>query len=603
MKRLDLFIIAVLLTAFSLSAATFTVIPPRRVGVGDKFAVTFRLDNGDGSDIRVSQINGCTLIFGPATSQSRSYQVINGHSQSSSRTEYTYTYRADKAGTFTIPEASIMVGGKRMKTPPTKFTVESRAQASAPTSSRPVELDDIDTQSSDRAVGANDVFVRIILSRPSVYEQEAVECTIKLYTKYSISEFIPTKQPSFDGFLIQELDIRPELNAKETYNGQPYLTAILKKCIIFPQKAGKLTINSGNYDLAVVQYDNVNMGGFLTVRQPRERRIKVSSNSATLDVKPLPTPKPEGFTGAVGTFTVDTRLIGNTFRTNDPATLVYTITGTGNIKYVKEPVIDFPSEFEQYTPKSDIQAQPSGTTVTGTMTIEYTFVPQSVGDFKIGSDKFVYFNPSTAQYVTLTTPSYDIKVAKGTAAASSRDQEDIAAKNNDILHIHLGDKHLSKSHEPVVDKIWFWLLWVVLGLALGVAIGYNRERLRLAADVKGQRLARAGKVAKRRLAKAAQFMKEKKADAFYEENLKALMGYLSDKLSIPASQLSRDNITSALAEIGADDQLREHVISLIDRCEMARYTPDSPTMVDSVYYETSDLINKLETFKKRPQSK
>ena len=199
-------------------------------------------------------------------------------------------------------------------------------------------------------------------------------------------------QPSFDGFLIQELDIQPTLNEEEEYRGSRYMTAVLKKCIIFPQKSGKLTINSGNYDIKVVQYNNVNMG-FFTVRDPQEREIKVKSNSASVDVKQLPFPQPEGFSGAVGSFTADTRLVGNTFRTNDAASLIYTIKGTGNIKYIKEPVIDFPDEFEQYTPKSDIQAEVSGQNVTGTMSVEYTFVPQSVGDFKIGGNKFIYFNP------------------------------------------------------------------------------------------------------------------------------------------------------------------------------------------------------------------
>lgn len=289
------------------------------------------------------------------------------------------------------------------------------------------------------------MFVRIILSKPTAYEQEAIECTIKLYTKYSISSFFPTKQPSFDGFLIEEMNLQPSLNQVEEYKGQRYMTALLKKCIIFPQKSGKLTINSGNYDIKVVQYDNVNMG-FFTVQNPQERQIKVSSNSASIDIKPLPQPQPEGFSGAVGEFKIDSRLVGNSFRTNDPATLIYTISGTGNIKYVKEPVIDFPSEFEQYTPKSDINAQITGTNVSGTMTVEYTFVPQAVGDFKIGSDSFVYFDLARHQYVTLSTPGYDIQVAKGISSGSTVERKDIEAKNTDILFIKTGDKNQYRPH-------------------------------------------------------------------------------------------------------------------------------------------------------------
>ncbi|MDE6394907.1 MAG: BatD family protein, partial [Duncaniella sp.] len=357
MKRFSILTLLILLLTTAASAAgsvNFTVKAPGRVYEGDKFPVTFRLTNANGSDLKVAAIDGCTLLFGPSTSQSQSYSVVNGRAESSSAIEYTYYYRADKAGQFTIPAATVMADGKRYSTNPTKFTVHERAEQDKPASQRPVAVDDIDTQAAGRKVNSDDVFVRIILSRSSAYEQEAIGCTIKLYTKYSISSFMPTRQPSFDGFLIQELDVQPALNEIETYRGQDYMTAILKRCIIFPQKSGKLTINSGNYDISVVQYDNVNMGMF-QVRQPRETKIKVSSNTGSIDILPLPSPKPEGFNGAVGTFSIDSRLVGNSFRTNDPATLIYTISGTGNVKYLKEPLIDFPTEFEQYTPKSDIK--------------------------------------------------------------------------------------------------------------------------------------------------------------------------------------------------------------------------------------------------------
>lgn len=463
MKRFIIFIyLTLLVCATALQAqVNFTVKPPSRVYEGQRFPVTFRLTNADGSDLKVSQINGCSLLYGPSVSQSQSYQVVNGKASSTSATEYTYYYKADKAGTFTIPAASIVADGKHLSTKAVTFTVHSIQDANTPASQRPVDVDDVDTQAAGRRVNSDDVFVRIILSKSSAYEQEAIGCTIKLYTKYSISSFLPTRQPAFDGFLIQEVDVQPSLNQMETYNGQNYMTAVLKKCIIFPQKSGKLTINSGNYDISVVQYDNVNMGMF-QVRQPKEAKIKVNSNSASINILPLPQPQPNGFTGAVGTFNIDSRLIGNSFRTNDPATLIYTISGTGNIKYVKEPVIDFPTEFEQYTPKNDIDAEVQGNDVTGRMTVEYTFVPQSVGDFTIGSNKFVYFNPQTKQYVTLNTPSYLIKVAKGVSAPVTTDQKDVENKNSDIRHIYLGDKNPMKQHHLVVFESWYWILYLSL---------------------------------------------------------------------------------------------------------------------------------------------
>lgn len=594
MKRISIILILLLSVTYISAQVTFSVKPPSRVYEGDRFPVTFRLTNAEGSNLQVAQINGCTLLYGPSESQSHSYQVVNGRATSSSATEYTFYYKATKAGNYSIPAATITADGKRYTTKAVNFTVHERAERDTPASQRPVDVDDVDTQAAGRKVANDDVFVRIILSKSTAYEQEAIGCTIKLYTKYSISSFMPTRQPAFDGFLIQEVDVQPSLNEVESYNGQNYMTAILKRCIIFPQKSGNLTINSGNYDISVVQYDNVNMGMF-QVRQPREAKIKVSSNTGSIKILPLPQPQPDGFFGAVGQFSIDSRLVGNSFRTNDPATLIYTIKGTGNIKYVKEPVLDFPTEFEQYSPKSDIQAEVVGNDVTGSMTIEYTFVPQTVGKFTIGSDKFVYFNPQTREYVTLNTPTYSINVAKGLSSPVSSDQKEIENKNTDIRHIYLGKISPSRSHTLIVHKTWYLMLYLLLILiAVGVIVA-NRRNARLNADVTGRRTAKASKVARRRLGIAERYMKAGDAEKFYEEMLKALWGYFSDKLAMPVSQLSRDNIISTIQDKGFSQESTEGIIDVLDECEMARYTPDSSSRMDEVYKKAVSIINNLES--------
>lgn len=605
MKRSLTSLLLILLAAMTLVAQiSFRLKAPQRVRVGDKFPVTFVLRNaeGTGTGLKVPQINGCTLLYGPSTATMQSYEVVNGHMSSSSTIEYTYYYRADTEGTYTIGEASINADGKRLTTEPAKLTVSAGAQPQQPQGQSgsgvaPVDIDDIDTQSAGREVSANDVFVRIILSKSTAYEQEAIECTIKLYTKYSISQFFPTRQPSFDGFLIQELDVRPALNEVESYRGQNYMTAVLKKCIIFPQKSGKLTINSGNYDIDVVQYDNVNMG-FFSVRTPQPRSIKVSSNSASIDIKPLPQPQPEGFSGAVGRFTAESRLVGNSFRTNEPATLIYTIAGTGNIKYIKEPAIDFPAEFEQYTPQSDIQAEPQRGNVTGRMTVEYTFVPQSVGDFKIGSDRFVYFDPSTREYVTIATPVYDIHVAKGVTTATT-ERKDVEAKNTDILHIHPSSRPGKAKADPVTDQWWYWLLYVLVIAAVAAAGALTSRHARRASDVTGTRMSKASKVARNRLRLAKKLADTPGSqDKFIEETLRAMWGYLGDKLGIPASQLTRSNISERLTSAGVPQAEIDRVIETLDSCEMARYAPSGTREPDlAIYQRASEAINSLESIK------
>lgn len=579
---------------------SFTAIPPRQVIAGNKFNVTFRLKDADGNGLKAPQIDGCTLLYGPSTSTTQSYQMINGNTSSSTTTDYSFIYKADKAGTFTIGSASINVDGKTYTTQPVKFTVLPADQAQSGNQSSNVRVDDYNTQTSDKQVSANDVFVRIILSRSKAYEQEAIECTIKLYTKYSISSFMPTTQPNFDGFLIEEINLQPELNQMENYNGQNYMTAILKKCIIFPQKSGKLTINSGKYDITVVQYERINMGFFGGTR-PVEKKIKVSSNSASINIEPLPQPQPDGFTGAVGKFSIDSKLVGSSFRTNEAASLVYTVKGTGNIKYIKEPVIDFPSEFEQYTPKADIKASVSGSNVSGSMTVEYTFIPQSVGTFTIGADKFVYFDPSSRQYVTLTTPSYSLDVKKGVnapSAVSDVNKQDIKAKNTDILHIKLGDKAPQKEHTYIVYTLVYWTVYIVALLCLVFIIYMYGKQIKAAADVQGRKLARANKTARRRLKVAKSFMDTHSRDKFYEELLRAMWGYLGDKLSIPASQLSRETISNELAAFGAPENLSDTLIEILDECEMARYSPaQSDEQIEKLYSKATDAINGMENIK------
>lgn len=599
MKRIiSVIVLFIVIASVAFAEVSFSVHPPRQVIAGNKFSVTYRVANGDGTNLKVPQIKGCTFIFGPSTSTMQSYQIINGQTTSSRTIDYTYTYRADSPGKLTIEEASITIDGKQYTTNAVTINVLPADQTTQNGNSG-VRVDDYSTQSADKDISTTDVFVRIILDRSNVYEQEAIGCTIKLYTKYQISSFMATTQPSFDGCLIQEVDLQPSLNDIEHYNGQNYMTAILKKCIIFPQKSGKITINSGKYDISVVQHER--FGGFFGGSRPVERKIKVSSNSATINVTPLPSPQPEGFNGAVGQFTIDSKLIGDSFRTNEAASLIYTIKGTGNIKYIKEPVIDFPSEFEQYTPKSEIKTTVSGNNVSGSVSIEYIFVPQNVGEFTIGADKFVYFNPSTKRYETFTTPTYTLNVAKGvgTTNATITNQQDITTKNNDILHIKLGDKNISKDHILIIRTSWYWSCYIILVIVLSLSIYLYGKHIKANADIKGMRLAKANKIARMRLKTAKMMMESHQNDKFNEEILRATWGYLSDKLAIPASQLSRNNISLELSRYGVPDDLIQKFIYVLDEAEMARYSPTAnDENMNNIYINASEAMSSMANIKR-----
>ena len=602
MKRI-INIAILLLTVVVTRAASFTVEAPRQVVEGNKFNVTFVLNNGEGSNFTPPEVSGAKLIYGPSVSHSYSSSWVNGKSSHSSSEEYTMIYKATQSGKCSIGPASVVVDGKRLMT--RALTIEVLPSGSSQpnhssqpqrTPGAPTPYSDPMTQSADKDVSGKDLFVRIELSKPHVYEQQAVVCTIKLYTKYQVSQFLPTIQPSFDGFLIEEIPMQPSLNKVETFNGQQYMVAILKKCILYPQQSGKLTITSGNYDVSVVQFDTFR-SIFGTISKPVEKELKVTSNKATVNILPLPEPKPASFTGAVGKFNVTTDLRPDSgLKTYSAATYRYIISGTGNIKYIKAPEVKFPDQFDVYDPKTDTHVNDGAGDMSGKVVMDYTFIPQYAGDFEIPAGEFTYFDPEAGKYVTVTVPARHLAVAKGEGQPSNH----YRMKNMDFKPIKSGDLGLKKSHGFIVDNWTYWLWFLLPLLALGTLLMYYRKQLKERADVRRMRSKRASKVAQRRLKAARGFASRNDRSGFYAEMLNALWGYMSDKLSIPVSELSKDNINAELEQYGIDEQLRKESMDLIDKCEFAQYAPELASGdMNSVLDEAAAVIDRLESVKRK----
>jgi len=599
MKRIINIAILILATMVA-QAASFTVEAPRQVVEGNKFNVTFVLKNGEGGNFTPPEVSGAKLIYGPSVSHSYSSSWVNGKSSHSSTEEYTMIYKATSTGKCHIGSASIVVDGKRLAT--NALTIEILPSGSHPrqqtqtTPGAPTPYSDPMTQSADKAVGSNDLFVRIEMSKPRVYEQQAVVCTIKLYTKYQISQFMPTIQPSFDGFLIEEIPVQPSLNKVETLNGERYMTAILKKCILYPQQSGKLTITSGSYDVSVVQFDTFR-SIFGSLSKPVEKDLKVKSNTATVNILPLPEPKPASFTGAVGKFDVTSDLQPATgFKTYSAATYRYIISGVGNIKYIKAPEVKFPDQFDVYDPKTDAQVNDAAGDMRGKVIISYSFIPQYAGEFDIPAGEFCYFDPDAGKYETITVPARHLTVAKGEGQPSNH----YRMKNMDIRPIKSGDLGLKKSHGYILDSWTYWLWFLLPLLALAGLLIYYRKQLKERADVRRMRAKRASKVAQRRLKAARAFAARGDRNGFYAELLNAMWGYMSDKLSIPVSELSKDNINAELEQFGVNEQLRKEAIDLIDKCEFAQYAPElAQGDLNAVLDEAAGVIDQLENVKRK----
>lgn len=597
-----LLIVAALLVVGGLCAlaqVSFTVDAPRQVIEGNKFTITYVLRNGEGSSFQEPKVEGTTKLFGPATSRSYSSQWVNGVSSSSTSEEYAITYRADKAGKYNVAAAKVQVDGKTYSTQP--FTLEILPpDRTAQNGQGGVQIDNYDSQRAGKEVSADDLFIRINLSKSSAYEQEAVVCTIKLYTKYQVSQFMPTLQPSFNGFLIEELPITSSLNNVERVNGQNYMVAELKKCILFPQQSGELEITSGNYDVTVVQYEAVRTL-FGTMRQPVERQLSIKSNSQKINIKALPAPRPASFSGAVGKFSVETEIKPPVLKTYEASTLSYKVTGQGNIKYLKAPKIQFPAQFDVYDPQNNADAKPSGSTVSGTMTFEYTFIPQYVGKYEIPATEFTYFDPSAGKYVTLNTPKYDLSVAKGSGTAAQVPVDNnIEQKNTDILHIKTGDLGLQKEHVSFVAGWTYWLWYVLPTILLAAILVYYRKLLKERQNMALMRTKHANKLAKKRLKQAKAYMAANDSGKFYAELLNAIWGYLSDKLGIPVSELNKENIASVLASREVDDGTVTMLMELLDKCEFAQYAPElADSGIGETYNKAVEVMDKLETVKKK----
>lgn len=579
----------------------------------EKFQIVYLLDGAqEGGTFNEPSVDGAKFLHKSSPvkiGESTQVVISNGRQVENSSTKtfkYTVTYRLNKTGNLHVGPASVTVGGRKITAPGFSVNV-SKQEPQRPSPSRTlpglggaVDMNDPFTQTADKPISSNDLYVRIEMSKPQVYEQEAVVCTIKLYTKFPIRPgIIPLEQPSFDGFLIEELNQPGQVNV-ERVNGQNYYTAVLKKCILYPQKSGKLTIKSGVFDITPVQRD-IYVGINSAIAVPHDTKLTIKSNSATVNILPLPEPRPAGFTGAVGEFKVSTSINPHELKTYSPATYNYVVQGKGNIKYVKAPDVQFPQEFDTYDPQSHINTTSDGTDVTGNVTFAYTVIPQYVGNFELPSSKFVYFNPSTAKYETIDIPAMPLHVAKGQGQPSSHYKKRQQAMT-DVHALKHGDLNLEKTHTYLVDNMGYWLAYLLPLLALVGVIIYNRKRLKEMADVKRMRTKRAGKVAQKRLKRAKAFASAGKRNEFYGEVLTAMWGYMSDKLGIPVSDLSKDNIATELERYGVDESLRSETLDLLEQCEFAQYAPElAGDDMMPLYDKAAQVMEKLESVK--PQEK
>ena len=610
MKRilLILLIISNVCVTFA-QGVEFKASAPAQVIMGRPFQLSYSV-NQRAKDLRAPEFADFDYVAGPYTSQSSSTSFVNGKRTSTFQMTYTYTLLASKEGTFTIPPATIKVDGEQYTSNGVRITVlpaDEPANTHSNNQSLPATTSSQQRESQD--VSSENIFMRTLVSKTKVHEQEAILLTYKLYfAGVDVAQLTNnTRLPEFKGFLKQELEMSEIQTELEHYNGRNYQTAVLYRTLLFPQRSGDIVIDPAQFEALLRVQNRAQVrsifddffNSYTTVTKA------LQSPGVTINVAALPAGKPAGFSGGVGQFTISSSISSTELQANEAVTLTVSIQGAGNMKLLKTPAVDWPEGFEVYDPKVTNNFKVTTSGVSGTKTIEYLAITRAGGVYTIPSIQFAYYDTQADAYRSLATPEYTLNIARSTSEESGAavvntyvQKENIQQLGTDIRYIYTGELKAASNRNTIsFGTLLFWLCYVVpLSLAALMFIVF-RKRIKENADVTRMRYKKANKVAQRRLKVAEQLLPQNKKEAFFEEIERAAWTYLSDRLSIPTAQLNKENIAQILTDKAVADTTIKQMLHVLSTAEFARYAPTSDSAMHELYEDTIKIINQLESEK------
>ena len=601
MKKLIIILIA--LIAYSTQAfadkVSFTASAPDAVVVGDQFRLSYTVTTQKVKDFRAPSIKGFDVLMGPSRSQQSSTQIVNGNVPSTSSITFTYILMANTAGEYTIGGASIVADGNQMVSNSVKIKVLPQDQ-----NSNGGQGGSSAHSSSGTSVSDQDLFITATASKTNVFEQEAFVLTYKIYTRESNLQLNNAKLPDFKGFHSQEIEMTTNARwTPEHYRGRNYYTTVYRQFVLFPQQSGKLYIDPAQFQMTIgkpVQSDDPFDAFFNGGSNVIEIKKSIATPKIAINVSPLPAGKPADFSGGVGEFTVSSSINSKELKTNDAITIKLVISGTGNLKLISNPEIKFPEDFEVYDPKVDNQVRLTREGLTGNRVIEYLAIPRHAGTYKIPGVSFSYFDIRSKSYKTLKTEEYVVNIEKGAGNADQvianfTNKEDLKVLGEDIRYIKQNEVTFQPKGSFFYGSMSYWLFYIIPALAFIIFFIIYRKQAAENANVAKVRTKKANKVATKRMKLAGKLLSENKKDAFYDEVLKALWGYISDKLNIPVSRLSKDNIEEKLRNHGVSEELIKDFLNALNDCEFARFAPgDENQAMDKVYSSSIEVISKME---------
>lgn len=599
-------IVAFLLTAiFQMSAQNvIRVEAPDVVAVNEQFNVTFIIEGEKSpSDFQWSSGDDFQLVWGPQKGSSSSIQIINGKRSSSHQTTFTYILIPKATGTFQLPAATALLSGDRISSTQASIQVVSDGASSSQSLGQNGGKSSGGGQTSSTGSGeisSNDLFMRLSLSRTEVVIGEPITATLKIYQRANVVGFENAKFPTFNGFWSQETYVPNNIEFKrESLDDKIYNTAVLRTYVLIPQQSGAITIDPAELVCLVnirtapstsnSLFDSFFQDEYRTIRK------RVTTPAVKVKVNPLPAGQPASFGGGVGNFGISARLTTDNLKTHDAASLIITVSGRGNVALLEEPKVNFPPDFEVYDTKTTENTDKSNGGTSGSKSFEYPFIPRSHGDFTIDPVEYSYYDVNAGKYVTLRTEPLHVKVAKGkggdstpvTTVNSGVERKDVKSLADDIRFIFTGKPGLSGSGSFFVGSVFFWILLALMILgATSVYLAF-RKVAAMRADVAGTKNRRATKMAQKRLKLAGEYLDKSLYTAFYEELHKALIGFVSDKLNMDMSEISKDNIASALTEGGVSEEQTKAFTDLLDACEFARYSPDGGNEAMRSHYDAA----------------
>lgn len=566
--------------------------------VGGYYRLTYTVTSSDAQGFTPPSLAAFDVLSGPSTSTFSSYQMVNGRSSHSETTSYTYILSAKKGGRITIGPASIRVGGRTLHSRP--LTLNARvgqsggASGSSSHARGGAQPEPDDLQQAGSSVTQRDLFIDVTPSRTRVKEQEAVLLTYRIHARVGVglANTQLTQKPDFKGLISQEIPLpgnQIQTNI-EHRGGTTYRTGTILQYVIFPQQSGRLDIPSIKFDCTVIQQDHsmdfadafFNGGGNIGVQV--SRTVPVTS----IQVEPLPQPKPAGFSGAVGRFTIEGKVINPQVRTNDVATYRITLNGLGNLKLITPPKVTFPNDFDSYDAKTNENTRVTANGLTGQLTFDYTFVPRNVGRYTIPAIEFVYFDTESGAYKTIRTAPVTLDVKKGARSNADVDKQ-LALLRSDIRDIHPAGS-AGSSWSLGWGSGLYWLLLVLICALCGAALYGGQRYARALGNVAHRRSSGAARQARQRLREAERLLTSPRASDFYAAVSKALTGFVADLCNAEQASLGREQIRQLLTDRGVAEADVKAFDSVLETCEYAQFAPGADTQRQALYDEALRLI-------------